>query len=232
MKKTIDQWVTDILANPKPVILLDTCALLDIVRAPDREDILPAVISAASTLSSDNSKWLISSKTVSTEWNDNIDNVEIGVRNSLKNLHSRAIRYRDSVQHSPLPEKWKYNNEILDHQVEKKLRAISSKLLSATLLIEDDPECINRAYQRIINSIPPSSKGKSEMKDCSIIEHYIELGQKLKKGGFSKPIIFVSSNKNDFGSPYDTKEPIKTEFSTASIQYVSDLASVERCCKQ
>lgn len=33
---TIDQAVKVLLATPRPVLILDTCSLLDIVRAPER----------------------------------------------------------------------------------------------------------------------------------------------------------------------------------------------------
>jgi hypothetical protein len=52
MSYSIDDVVNRILANPKPVILFDTCALLDIVRSVIRDNISPEVISAASTLTS------------------------------------------------------------------------------------------------------------------------------------------------------------------------------------
>jgi hypothetical protein len=42
---TIDQAVADLCAVPRPVIFLDTCTLLDIIRAPLRD--LTATVRAA-----------------------------------------------------------------------------------------------------------------------------------------------------------------------------------------
>ncbi len=84
---------------------------------------------------------------------------------------------------------------------------------------------MGRAHKRLVNCIASASKGKAEYKDCFILEQYIDLAKKLKAEGFSKTIVFVSSNHMDFGKPFDTREDLHVEFSDAGIQYVGDLQS-------
>lgn len=230
MSYSIDAVVNMILAHPKPVILFDTCALLDIVRSVDRDNISPEIISAASTLTSSNDNWLVSSEVVDTEWANNIEIVEAGTRNSVKNLHKRALLFKEALTHSTLTDKWMYPKSFTSYDLEKNLKSISNNLRKSLTLIESDATCIQRASNRVIQCIAPASKGKSEFKDCLIIEHYIELGNRLKASGFSNSIIFISSNKSDFGSPYDIREPIKTEFSKANIRYIGDIKSAIRLC--
>lgn len=230
MSYSIDAVVNRILANPKPVILFDTCALLDIVRSAVRDNISPEIISAASKLSSSDDNWLISSEVVDTEWENNIEIVETDTRNSVKNLHKRALVFKEALDHSTSPEKWTYPKHFTSYDLERNLKSISNELRESLILIESDSTCIQRASNRVIQCIAPASKGKSEFKDCLIVEHYIELGNRLKAGGFSNSIIFISSNKSDFGSPYDIREPIKTEFSNANIEYIGDIKSAIRLC--
>lgn len=225
MSDSIDTVVNSILANPKPVILFDTCALLDIVRSAIRDTISPEIISSATTLISSDDKWLVSSEVVDTEWKNNIETVETDTRNSVKNLHKRALMFKEAIEHSTTAEKWAYPNYFTSFDLEKNLKSISDNLRKSLTLIESDSACIQRASDRVIRCIAPASKGKSEYKDCLIIEHYIELGNRLKAGGFSNSIVFISSNTSDFGSPYDIKDPLKTEFSNANIQYIGDIKS-------
>ncbi|HHU3404968.1 TPA: PIN domain-containing protein [Escherichia coli] len=230
MSYSIDAVVNMILANPKPVILFDTCALLDIVRSVDRDNISPEIISAASTLTSSDDNWLVSSKVVDTEWANNIEIVETATRNSVKNLHKRALAFKEALIHSTLADKLTYTKSFTSYDLEQNLKSISNDLRESLTLIESDVTCIQRASNRVIQCIAPASKGKSEYKDCLIIEHYIELGNRLKAAGFSNSIIFISSNKSDFGSPYDIREPIKTEFSNANITYIGDIKSAISLC--
>ncbi|NAW85469.1 PIN domain-containing protein [Photobacterium halotolerans] len=230
MPYSIGDVVNRILAKPKPVILFDTCALLDIVRSAIRDNISPEVISAASMLTSSDDNWLISSEVVNIEWGNNIDIVETETRNSVKNLHKRALVFKEALDHSTSPEKWTYPKHFTSYDLEKNLKSISNNLMESLTLIKSDAICTQRASNRVVQCIAPASKGKSEFKDCLIIEHYIELGNRLKAGGFSNSIIFISSNKSDFGSPYDIIEPIKTEFNDANIQYIGDIKSAIRLC--
>jgi hypothetical protein len=230
MPYSMDDVVNGILANPKPVILFDTCALLDIVRSAIRDNISPEVISAASSLTSSDDYWLISSDVVNLEWLNNIDIVEADTRNSIRDLHKRALVFKAALDHSTSPEKWTYPKHFASYDLEQNLKSISINLKESLTLIECDAICTQRASNRVIQCIAPASKGKSEFKDCLIIEHYIELGNRLKTGGFSNSIIFISSNKSDFGSPYDIREPIKTEFHNANIEYIGDIKSAIRLC--
>lgn len=229
MVKSIDTIIAEILNAPKPVVLFDTCALLDVIRSAQRESIRPQVISSASSLITSGGKWLISSEVVDSEWKDNVEFVEIDTRNALRNLHKRALIFKEAVEHTPNAPQWDCNH-IASYKLEEKLRSVSDRLRGSLHLIGIDSDCVQKASNRVVRSIAPASRGKSEFKDCLIVEHYIALAKRLKGGGFSCPIIFVSSNKSDFGSPYDIKEPLRTEFSDVSIQYVDDIASIERLC--
>lgn len=231
MVNSIDTIVDSILEAPKPVILFDTCALLDIVRSAERENISSEIISTALELITCDDKWLISCEVVDTEWKDNIDSVEIYVRNALRNLHKRALSFKGALDHSQSQEVWEYSKYFTSYELEKNLTSISNDLRGVLTLIDRDSDCVLRATDRTIKCIAPASKGKAEFKDCLIIEHFIELSNKLREREFSSSVVFVSSNKADFGSPFDIKEPLRTEFLNASIQYAGDIKSALRLCQ-
>jgi hypothetical protein len=68
----------------------------------------------------------------------------------------------------------------------------------------------------------PSARGKSESKDCLIIEHYLKLVTDLRAAGFVERVVFVSSNSNDYGKPTALRPPLDTQFGTAEIEYVNN----------
>lgn len=222
MKGSISDILKMVIDNPKPIIFIDTCALLDIVRAPIREDIPAENISTSIDLYNSKNIWLIASEIVTTEWNENVVEVERTTLNTIKNLHKNLLIFKNSVKNSPTPSKWNYNYEITSFDIEKVLKQVSSKLKGKLNTIKIDADCTHKAGMRVIKGLAPSNKGKSEFKDCAIIEHYLELALRLKANSFKNKLIFVTSNKNDYGTPYDIKEPLKTEFSDNKIHYVNN----------
>jgi hypothetical protein len=223
MSYSINELVIEINKDKKPVVLHDTCSLLDIVRTPERDNIIPGIISSAIDFTSKSDIWLIASNIVNVEWNDNIDNVISGSRNAIRNLHKKASIFKGALDHAPIVDKWAYNKLFTSYELEEKLKDLSKSLLNNLTFIKEDADCLTRASIRVIKTIAPASKGKDEYKDCMIIEHYLELCRKLRDSGFSEQIVFVSSNKTDFGSPYDIKKPLDSEFSSVQLTYVSDL---------
>lgn len=227
MAYSIGELVTKIMSNEKDVVLLDTCSLLDIVRAPAREKIIPDLVSSAASFSTNNSVWLLASEIVNTEWQTNIDDVCMFSRNAIRDLHKKATLFKGALDHYPTTDTWTYDRPVTDFHLEENLRDLSSMLLGKLTFIENNNDCLARASNRVVNTIAPASKGKDEYKDCMIIEHYLELCSQLRNTGFSKNIVFVSSNKTDFGTPYNIKEPLQTEFTSVQLKYVSDLRQAE-----
>ncbi|MCP4699903.1 MAG: DUF4935 domain-containing protein [Gammaproteobacteria bacterium] len=228
MSYSIAELARMIISDEKDILLLDTCALLDIIRVPDRDNITPNVISSATNVSARNDIWLVASEIVDTEWKNNIDDVCAGTRNAIRNLHKKACMFKGALDHSEITDNWIYNKSVASFNLEEELKRISSLLLNQIILISNDRECLAKASYRVVNTVAPASKGKDEYKDCMIIEHYLELCEQLRASGFSKDIVFVSSNKSDFGSPYDIKEPLNTEFTSVQLKYVADLKQAER----
>jgi hypothetical protein len=221
---SIVDTASKICQDIKPVLLLDTCALLDIVRTPVRENIPAEIVSSAIKLISTRQEvWLIACEVIDTEWKKHIDEVAISTANDIKNLHKRVKLFEDVVNCSPISPKWSYVKPVTSYDLEIELRKISVNFLNSLEFIKPDADCTVKASTRLINAVAPASKGKDEFKDCLIIEHYLKLSSQLRKMGFSEKIIFVSSNKNDFGNPYGLAPPLDSEFSIVGLDYVSNL---------
>ena len=71
--------------------------------------------------------------------------------------------------------------------------------------------------------LAPAGQGGKEFKDCLIIEHFLAAGAALRSAGIAETMLFVSSNKNDYGDPPGAS-PLNTEFAAMRLDYVTDLA--------
>lgn len=227
---TISEAVKEILVTPVPLLLMDTCSLLDIIRQPFRDGIPLDTIKAAMRLTKrSNSKpkhlWIVILSIVKNEMNDHIFSVSNELVDFINKTDNSIIKLNAAFsiigQFKPIP---LYQNQHLC--LHDELVKISNSLLDEVLiLIEGDP-CKLRGLDRVCSNTPPARKG-SQAKDCVIIEHYFELCRKLRDSGFNMPCVFTSSNTNDYLENGALKHPLESEFKSLDLIYTKDLAWAE-----
>jgi hypothetical protein len=226
--KTIETLSCAILANPAPVLLLDTSSVLDIIRVGGRESCPPQLIEAAKEIVALASQspprlWIVTAELVQNEWNDHCGRVEIETRKRINELDrnikglTEVLRYLGSVPPVGV-------TVFSGHAIESQLTSLAASLLSAATIIQRDDGCSALANRRAIMCWAPASKGKDSVRDCTIIEHYISVCQQLVEAGFNSKCVFVSSNVNDYGKGGRPLPPLDEHFRVARIEYVTDLA--------
>jgi len=226
--KTIEALSKIILRSPAPVLLLDTSALLDIIRTVERPHSPATTVASALEMirmasQSPPRLWVVAAQLVQAEWEENYYGVEVGTRKHINQLDqnigtlSEVIKHFKSLGSENVP-------NFSQLKIESHLKDVSGNLLrSAKILLADDG-CLALATRRVIAGWAPASKGRNELKDCIIIEHYIYLCSELRKGGFNSKCVFVSSNVNDYGKGGRPLHPLDDNLMTVGLEYVTDLA--------
>jgi hypothetical protein len=229
MAKSIEDVATAILSAPAPLLLLDTCALLDIIRFahPDRDLQSKNLVSAAITISQraqaqPRGLWTCAAQQVEKEWSEHCDSVAADVTRKHQDLERRLARIGTAAQTIGIPQISLPDLHQLD--LASKLRATALGLLRTAEVVSEDADTIPRAWQRVCLAVAPAAKGKQEMKDCVIWEQYVALATRLRKESFTAPIIFASSNVTDYGSPGQHHEVLSQELTAAKITFTTDLA--------
>jgi hypothetical protein len=224
MSKPISALVGGILSSPAPVILWDACSLLDVMRAVYRGYIDTRSVDRAqrllsSTTASPKGIWSLVSEIVEQEFRTHENDVATelqGLLNSLDTCASdlaRSGRYRgDYSATAPLA---------------SSLHDLSVDLLGNSEIVASDTICERRAAYRMAAMVPPcKSRGSNNNSDCRIIEHYLEIARQLSAASFPFRVIFVTSNKKDYGEPTNVKYILGVEFSPAKLDYVRDAYAV------
>ncbi|MEI6065806.1 MAG: PIN domain-containing protein [Methylococcaceae bacterium] len=186
-----------------PVLFIDTCIFLDILRSIFRDNIHVDAIAAALSLikmsESDPTKvWLLTNETVHAEWGDNIVNVKQELKKEVKALERKreklviAANVILKIEHT-------YGQKMTLINLHGHLENLSRNLLSHCFITEQDYNHCAMGMQRSIKCLPPAKKGKSEPKDCVIFEAFLDVSEKVRKLGYRKEIYFVTSNSNDYG---------------------------------
>ena len=189
--------VAAITGSPAPVVFLDSCTLLDIVRAPRRNkasevqvarQFLVSVSKAPKTIH------IIIGSPTQTEWNDHIDETVNDCTGAVDSCNAIAsiCGYLALPVVAPLP------GGVLD--LPRLLRDLSANLLAAAVTMDHNAAALARAMDRVIASQIPAKSGGKGAKDAVIVEHVVETASQLRAAAFAGTCIFVSSNTKDFAT--------------------------------
>jgi hypothetical protein len=192
-------------AAPKPVICLDTCDILEVVQCLDWDKAggnSPKAVSGIEpvgrlldTLAANPERaCLIVTDLVQLEWNQNINEVRTKAEAFISKIDGIVGRTYQAagLAGTSLP----VYSPLANSALVADLVALSRALLDqATKLVLDDT-LTARALARVLGKRRPSQDG--HVKDSIDFEHYLELARRLRAGGFTDKIIFVSKNRKDY----------------------------------
>lgn len=218
---TLSQSAADLAAAPRPVFFLDTCTLLDIIRAPLRG--LAGEIAACvelQALAAAGAIRLYVQDIVSREW---VDNLPAARRDGAAGIRAFAATWHIAVvlgdPAPPLP-------VIPPVNLIGKLEQLSHDLLATADTLEKDYDGMSWAIERVAAKRKPSS-AKGAVKDCHILGHALRLSSLLTASGYRNSRVLVSSNRADFADPNaDVFHPdIATEATAAELRYAGSLVA-------
>jgi hypothetical protein len=236
---SIAQAQDQILAQPAPVLFLDTCALLDVLRvASERDDtphrIIPAAEEvAARTSSSPRRMWLLGAERLEVEWNDNVGGVLDNIVGHIARVdRSLGKLYEAARAVSSIPTETRSGDfgfvtaerapRVEPFELPERLREICERVLRMLIRLSPDAEILRAAEMRSMAGLKPAAIGKREHADCLIIETCFALFKSLRSRGFAERCVFVSSNKADFygeGNPLRPHEDLAGDCSAINLQF-------------
>lgn len=220
----ISTSVTTLISRRAPVFLIDTCALLDIIRVPSRQSQKMSHLEGAKEIlqkMASNSISTIVTTTIEREYSDHISAVSIELERHISKLVASNERLINAMESVNL--KYEFNILNMDNiKLSDSLKAIADGLLKDSIIIDRDDECIGNAHTRVERYNAPSQRGKSESKDCVIVEHFLKLSGQLRNSGFTEKMVFITSNSQDYGSAPKFKPPLDQEFDNLNVFYANN----------
>ena len=216
---TLAQAAADLIAAPRPILFLDTCTLLDIVRAPLRD--LAAEVRVGVelwALAATGAVRLFVQDIVPGEWADNLSAArrdgEAGVRAFTGTWQIAANLGQPAP---PLPVQPPGN--LIDE-----LEQLSRDLLMAADTLDRDHAGMSWAIDRVAAKQKPSS-AKGTVKDGHILGHALRLSTLLAAAGYPHSRVLVSSNRLDFAAPNATvfHPEIVPDATAAGLRYAISL---------
>lgn len=227
----LDALVSTILSAPRPVLLLDTCVYLDFLnKALDPQS--PYGLKKIVEMNDAGAVYTVTPELISDEFSRNVTNVVDRANRALDRVieevegimaHLVAFAALDKSDKPPAYLTARTGTRSVDIVAGK-----VQKLIDSSSVFELTPEIKLRAHDRQLRAARPAKRGKDSSGDCSITEALLELAQKLRSGGFTGRIVFVSSNVDDFGGEDALKRrylhpDLQLEFDPLTIEFFSNI---------
>lgn len=220
---TIAEAVPFLLALPAPVLLPDTCAMLDVVRAPARNmNYLIGLAEQFAGMATATPKALhvVISETVTLEWREHLPAATAEVERYLQSSQDTLRSLQEACAAFRLPPPADLPAELAE--LPARLEATATRLFDSALVLSLDGDCLTRAYTRQAHHRRPGRRGKA-INDCVIFEHAFCLSAALQSAGFTETRTFVSPNTSDYCEGRALHPELRPEFASAGLEFVTDL---------
>ena len=205
-----------------PVLLPDTCILLDLLRSPRRENVDGNAMLAGKAIRDgvvqSEAIGCVVAEQVRNELNDNLPTVREDTNSALRKLQDEIARV----------DKWSEAlGQVSQTQIGHFLtrvpvaEAVMTDILGAALTHATTPDLTYQAVVRMSQKRTPAKLGKDSTKDCVVVESYLDVATNLRNLGHTADIIFASSNTKEFvsGTSGALNADIASEFAALGIQY-------------
>lgn len=206
---SIADTVARVAAAGVPVLFLDTCSVLDVIRAPVRSlsDVVEATTNLlAMTTATAPQCNLVVGSLVPGEWQTHDKTVVEELTRHLNRLDSQAGHIHDLCRHLGIslgfgPSQYETSGIVT------RLHDLSRDLLRSALVIDAQQQTQDRAFHRVVfDKRRPCRKG-GELKDCVVFEECLEVCRQLQAISFPRKLVFCSSNTGDYCDPGETPHP-------------------------
>jgi len=209
-----------------PVLFADTCSLVDVIRAPMRPNKLKGCVLGATELRQLVSVApircrLVAPSFVPGEWLDHAASERTNLRNHLAELDEYAADFHSTCSHVGIaPPFGKPAYSIVG--LPDRLFDLSKLLLDNAIHLEPQDDTNMRAFGRAIKCTPPSKKG-GEVKDCTIVEECLEVCRLLGAAGFTRRLVFCTSNTADYCEGKNLHPAIAVDFAAVGLTFTTNL---------
>ncbi len=214
-----------------PVLMIDTCSLLDIVREPMRQDCKLGNVKAAMAMllaaETGSKLTVLIAEQVMLELTANLADVKQSAEKAMDQYIAQA-QHIDRVAMEFGAAGSMNTAHLVDHVARSK--AILDRWVAVGINVPASLAVSDKAMHRVRHGIAPSRKGKENGKDCFVIESYLEIATQLNAAGFSERMVFGSSNTNEYldrvsGQP---PSPLDVDLNLQRVGYASTHAMMKQ----
>lgn len=215
----------EIAAHSVPVLCIDTCSLLDIMRDPTRDGANAhhrlAAIDLVQRLENLDLVCLIAEQ-VEIEFASHDADIQLEATNAIRKLRERVDQANQI--YSAFLGTVNVNLTHLDNMVASARQAIT-RWIKAAHRVPSSADIYTKAIGRVNRNIAPARKGKDSVKDCVVFETYLTAVDALRAAGMPTTFVFLSSNTKEYLTESKALKPdFVADFNGNKIKYASNMS--------
>lgn len=211
-----------------PVLCIDTCSILDVMRDPTRETAKPHERQAAIDLvaAAESGRLIcLMAEQVAIEFSVHDQPVQDEAERNLRKVREQVERINNLAAVFGAPGIIDFTH--LDDHVGR-ARAVVGRWLAKLDKVVPSPLTPSRAFARVNAGIAPARRGKESSKDCLVYETYLEAVSALRGTGVTTPIVFLSSNTNEYLTEGRVLKPeIAIELGAIKLGYAPNMSAAK-----
>lgn len=217
-----------IAALSVPVLCIDTCSLLDIMRDPTRDGTQQcdrqAAIDLGQRLATKDFVCLIAEQ-VDIEFAVHDADVQAEAETAIRRLRERVDQV--NLIHGTFLGAVSVNLIHFDGIVAS-ARGIIEQWRTAAIALPTTPNILVKGFDRVNRNIAPARKGKDSSKDCIVIETYLDVMGTLRAAGLPTTAVFLSSNTKDYQTDSKVLKPdLVTDFARSNVRYAPNMLAAK-----
>jgi hypothetical protein len=224
------QEVSRLVGLGLPVLCVDTCTVLDVVRDITRETVTTSDVNAGLTLLSTaeagSGLIVLMAEQVTLEIASNVASVEQEAQAALQKFLAQAQRIHDVA--TAFGAQGSLQVYHLDGHVGR-AKPVLDRWKQASQVVPHNDGVASRAFRRVNEPRTPARRGKESMKDCVIVEAYIEAASQLRAAGLTAPIVFASSNTKEYFAPNTRhlQSDIAGDLAAVGVEYAPNFGAAK-----
>lgn len=207
-----------------PVLLIDTCSILDVVRDPTRDTVRISDYQAGLDLlveAESNRLTAVVADQVTIEFGEHDQSIQDEAERALKRVRDQIekISHLSAIFGSP----GSVNLAHLDGHVAR-ARGVVGRWLSVFISYKPPTDVLAKAIARMNANLAPARRGKESSKDCIVFETYLDVAARLRAEGLMAPIVLLSSNTKEYQDDSKVlKAEIAIDLAPLSVDYASTM---------
>ena len=211
-----------------PILCFDTCSILDIIRDPTRDNVRAhervVALRLLSAMETRTELTGLVADQVHLEFAEHVSGIQDEAASALHRLSRQLARIEEVA--GVFGQARRTDLSQLEGHVMRS-RAVVDRLMDMAVTASQSPAVASLALRRLNLPRTPARKGKDSMKDCVVIETYLDIVAMLRGGGLRAKVVFVSSNTKDYAGVTGSalKPDAAEDFASVGMEYAPNLAA-------
>lgn len=212
------------VAANAPMLCIDTCSILDLIRDPTRGKFSRQHAEAALHLIAraeerPPSVTIILAEQVLRELNDHLADVGAEAERAIEKLN-RALE----VCHAYGVLQGTAQPVVGLNSFSSAAESIIHRIRRSAIHLRGSAASTKLAHLRMVDARAPAATGKQSMKDCVIIENYLQLIRAVRVEGLTTKAVFLTSNTSDYTQGSTIHPDLSDDFQRITLEFATNYA--------